>query len=183
MAISTPTTAGQILTSAYVNNNINSGTVYVKSQTIGSGVGSVTVTDAFSATYDNYNIVITGGVASTNANLAMTLGASVTGYFAAYSYVNIGTGGTAVVTNNNATSWTAVGLATATQVSMNLWLQNPFAAANTMLQGGYGRAVADNVASYNGGHGVATSYTSFTITPSAGTLTGGIITVYGYRKA
>jgi hypothetical protein len=29
----------------------------------------------------------------------------------------------------------------------------------------------------------ATSYTAFTITASSGTMTGGTITVYGYRKA
>ena len=37
----------------------------VKKQTIGTAVSSVTVTSAFSATYENYLIKVTGGVAST----------------------------------------------------------------------------------------------------------------------
>jgi hypothetical protein len=32
-------------------------------------------------------------------------------------------------------------------------------------------------------HTVATSYTGFTINPTGSTITGGTITVYGYRKA
>jgi hypothetical protein len=170
---------GEVLTAAAMDSI---GLWLVKSQTIGTGVASVTVTDAFPTSYRSFNVVITGGVASTSANLALTLGASSTGYFAGYSYVNIGTGATAIVTNNNASSWSAVGLATTAQISMNLFLQNPGQAAHTMLQGSVGRAAADNVNSYQGGHGVATAYTSFTITPSAGTLTGGIISVYGYKN-
>ncbi len=33
----------------------------IKKQTIGSGVASVSVTDAYSATYEAYKIIITGG--------------------------------------------------------------------------------------------------------------------------
>ena len=46
----------------------------VKSQTIGTGVSSVTVTDAFSADYDSYKIVISGGVGSATAVLRTQLG-------------------------------------------------------------------------------------------------------------
>jgi len=41
-----------------------SGLTFIKSQTIGSAVSSVTVTGAFSATYDNYLITINGGAGS-----------------------------------------------------------------------------------------------------------------------
>jgi hypothetical protein len=159
------------------------GLTLISATTIGTTVSTVTVSSAFSSTYDNYNIVITGGVGSTNSDIALTLGASATGYFAAYSYVNIGTSATAIVTNNNASSFSRVGQATTTQISANLWLQNPFAAATTMLQGAFGRTVADNVASYVGGHSVASSFTAFTLTPSTGTLTGGTIRVYGYANS
>jgi hypothetical protein len=36
----------------------------IKTQTIGTAVSSVTVTGAFSTTYDNYKIIVSGGVAS-----------------------------------------------------------------------------------------------------------------------
>lgn len=53
MAIKTFTT-GEVLTASDTNTYLaNSGLVFVKSQTIGSAVTSVTVSDAFSATYDN----------------------------------------------------------------------------------------------------------------------------------
>ena len=58
MAIKTFTT-GEVLTAADTNTYLaNSGLVLVKSQTIGTGVASVTISDAFSTTYDNYRITI-----------------------------------------------------------------------------------------------------------------------------
>ena len=45
----------------------------VKKQTIGTAVSSVNVTNAFSATYENYLILISGGVASTTADFGFSL--------------------------------------------------------------------------------------------------------------
>ena len=42
------------------------GLVFIKSQTIGSGVSSVTVNDAFSATFDNYIIAVNTSSSSVN---------------------------------------------------------------------------------------------------------------------
>ena len=54
----------------------------IKKQTIGTGVSSVTVTGAFSATYDNYKIIVTGGSNSVGtSNVLTTLGGSTTGYY------------------------------------------------------------------------------------------------------
>ncbi len=53
----------------------------VKSQTIGTGVSSVTVTGAFSANYDRYKITVSGGVASTPLDIRLTLGSTATGYY------------------------------------------------------------------------------------------------------
>ena len=60
MAIKTFTT-GELLTASDTNTYLaNSGLVYVKSQTIGGvGVTSVDITNAFSATYDNYLVTVT----------------------------------------------------------------------------------------------------------------------------
>ena len=52
----------------------------VKKQTIGSGVSSVNVTSAFSATYENYKIIVNGGVGSATTAVAFKLGASTTTY-------------------------------------------------------------------------------------------------------
>ena len=40
---------------------LNPGLVLIKTETIGTTVSSVTVTSAFSATYDNYKIIVAGG--------------------------------------------------------------------------------------------------------------------------
>jgi hypothetical protein len=58
-----------------------SGLTLISATTIGTTVASVTVTGAFSATYDNYLIIVNGGIASTNNSLVLTLGATTTGYY------------------------------------------------------------------------------------------------------
>ena len=67
---------------AWQSVGVAPGMVLVKSQVIGTTVGSVTVSDAFSATYDAYKIIITGGVTSgATATLLLTLGATNTNYY------------------------------------------------------------------------------------------------------
>ena len=56
MAISTPTTSGQILTSAYLNNNINSGMTYVTGASF-SAVTEILLDSVFTSTYRNYYFV------------------------------------------------------------------------------------------------------------------------------
>ena len=50
---------GSAVTSSLDYQVANQGLTLVKTQTIGSGVSSVTVTDAFSSTFENYCIEIT----------------------------------------------------------------------------------------------------------------------------
>ena len=182
MAISAATTPGQILTSAYVNNNINSGLVYVTSATVGSAVSTVPVTGAFNSTYDNYRIVYSGGTSSTNASLGMTLGAVVTGYYAGLIRVQTATGTVVGVADNNAAKWSYIGYASTTSVELICDILNPFAATPTAYQNG-GWSLTSDCGTSSGINSSATSFTSFNIIPGSGTLTGGTITVYGYRKA
>ena len=62
-----PYSSGDVLTAADLN--ASSGLVFIKSQTIGSGVSSVTVTNVFSSTFENYKVVTTGIAASGSATL------------------------------------------------------------------------------------------------------------------
>ena len=58
-------------------------------------------------------------------------------------------------------------------------LQNPFLAKYTIVQSsGMNTTFSTTSVGY---HGVATSYTGFTLTASTGTFTGGTIAVYGYK--
>jgi hypothetical protein len=182
MAIKTFTT-GEVLTAADTNTFLaNSGLVYVKQQTIGTGVASVTVSDAFSATYDNYKIVISGGASSAQSSISLVLGTSTSTYYGIYLYGNYATSGTAGAGINNATSFTFAAGADIGIINCNIELQNPFLAKYTNIQ-----ALTVNYSTNRGQsigeHETASSFSAFTLAPYSGTLTGGTIFVYGYRKA
>ena len=168
-------------TTAQMNTAITAGVglVPILTQTIGTAVSSVVVSNAFSATYDNYRIIINGGVGSATAVLSLKLGASATGYyggFAGVAYV----GGASNAQYSNSTAFGSAGYGTVNYLQSLVELQSPFLTKYTMMQA----LTVDPVQSLlgTGYHAVATSYTDFTITPSTGTLTGGTIYVYGYKK-
>ncbi len=151
----------------------------IKKQTIGSAVSSVNVTSAFSATYTNYKIIVSGGVSSTAANLLLRVGNPGTGFYGAMILANF-SGGTPFSTGtNNAANWNNAGVANTTGLHLNCELHSPFLTTFTTCQGSYFNTVADT-GTFTGMLNNAISYTDFTISPSAGTLTGGTIYVYGY---
>ena len=158
----------------------------ITAQTIGSAVSSVTVSGAFSATYDAYKIVVTGGAGSTNQALTLTLGSASTGYYASYfrtsSFSSATYDGQLL---NNGSGWTESGYGTTSGLGMNIELQSPFLAKTTILSGVYqrGNTTAVGMGTVSGMLNDTTSYTAFTITPSTGTMTGGTIRVYGYANS
>jgi len=155
----------------------------VKTQVIGTAVSSVNVTSAFSATYDNYKIVISGGVASGSIAFGLKLGSTATGYYSGAAYAQYAGGGLGWRNSNNATSWAFISSATASIIPFNCEVMNPFLAKSTVINFMY----IDAATNGDGGHGSGflnntTSYTDFTLTPASGTWTGGTIYVYGYQK-
>ena len=178
-------TAGEVLTASSLNANFSfaataAGLQLVKTQTIGTGVASVGVTDAFSATYDNYKIVVSGGVGSTSSIFKMVLGSSGTAYYTAMLYASYANTPLADSGSNTAT-WVNIGNIDTTGLSIIMDINNPFLAKNTSFSCGVSRT---GYAGHTSGlHAVASSFTSFTISPDAGTLTGGTIRVYGYRNS
>lgn len=178
MAVKTWTT--ERVTSADINTYLtNSGMVYITQQTVGTGVSSVTISNCFSSTYDAYKITMIGGTSNTAQAIAFRLGASTTGYFAALQYITFTTGAAVIATDNNASAWSWTGEANATFCHMNVDVLNPFAAKYTTYSGGYNGQ--DIYGTIGGVHKVAASYTGFTLSV-AGTMTGSIIRVYGYRQ-
>jgi hypothetical protein len=161
--------------------NPTGGLTLVKAQTIGTTVGSVAVTDAFSATYDAYKIVVAGGVASSSdIEFNFNFTGSTTQYYNSFTYTAWNT--TVVgVGNSNGSSWLYFGSADTNGLAMSLELVNPFLAKYTSAMTACTRMGIAGPS--NGVHKVATSYTGFTLAPSAGTITGGTIYVYGYAKA
>ena len=151
----------------------------VKKQTIGSAVSSVSVTGAFSATYENYKILISGGVGSgANIILRLQLGSVTTGYYSNFIYAAYSGGAVSSVANNNGANFNYMGEADATSINANIDLNSPFLTEQKMISATY-----YDSASTGRTQGVcadANSQTAFTIITSTGTLTGGTIYVYGY---
>lgn len=176
---------GELVTASDANTYLaNSGLDFVKSQTIGSGVSSVTVTGAFSSTWDAYNIVVTGGnMSAGDYGINMRLGSTTTGYYYTGTYLTFGNVGSWIGASN-AAEWGAVGIATTNTLYANVIVHNPNLTKNSYFQSDYiyghpagGRA---NMAGYLADN---TAYTSFTLFVNASSFAGGTITVYGYRKA
>jgi len=173
---------GEVLTAAAMDSI---GLWLVKTQTVGTAVSSVTVTDAFSTTYDNYRIIYTGGSSSANNNLAVTLGASTTGYNEALIYNSYTAAAVNGVARSAQANWQWCGQAGNSLDIGNSCafdLYGPALAKHTYYKNAMWAVANDNGWS-TGAHKVATAYTGFTITPQlASTITGGVIRVYGYRN-
>jgi hypothetical protein len=162
-----------------------SGLTLITAQTIGSAVSSVTVSGAFSATYDFYKITVTGGTGSVNdAQLGLQLGATTTGYnnaFPGATYSPDATGSYNGNSTDNGSSFLAVGRIFTDGLNLNMEVNAPFLAKRTVVSGNF---VSDTVGRiYSGVLKNTTSYTAFTIIPSSGTLTGGTVRVYGYSNS
>jgi hypothetical protein len=150
----------------------------VSATTIGTAVSSVNVTSAFSADYDAYKILISGGVASTGVNMTFKLGASTVSY--SYIYMGVNSGGAITVNRTTSgSSFALTGGGDTNFIHLNLDIVNPFLANYSAISAPF---ATENSTGFMllGTHKVATSYTDFTVAPSSGTLTGGKIYVYGY---
>ena len=198
MVFPTSPTVGQVFTSSgrsWVWNGttwdspagspfVAPGLVLVKSQTIGTAVSSVTVTDAFSADYDNYKITLNGGVSSQENILSLQLGGQTTAYYGSLLYATHTSSTPLAQAVNNSSSFTYAGNGNTNSQMMNVELMSPFilsrrttisAVASRTLNTSYSGQFTGY---FNGG----TSFTGFTIGTNGGTMTGGTIRVYGYRK-
>jgi len=168
-------TAGQVLTAAQMNAI---GLWHISRTTIGSAVSSVTVSDAFSADYDSYKIIVAGGDGSSGLSLTFTLGATVTGYKWAEIVQSYASPTPSSSGNTNAASWNA-GRGDTTLLTMSMEIHSPFLAEYTTFQSLWSR---EGTIGRAGGYlDNTTSYTAFTITTSTGTMTGGTVDVYGFR--
>jgi hypothetical protein len=176
-------TSGQVVQA--VPTGIQSALVLIKTQTIGSGVSSITVTDAFSATYDNYKITIGGGTGSQNQiGLNITMGSNTAGVQGVVYGADYGSAVGAGSAVNNGAAFIFVGQANSTSIFMNGEIHSPYSAENTFATFTGSRANS-NVYFVGSFYELlnTTSYTEFTITMNQGTLTGGTIRVYGYTNS
>lgn len=158
------------------------GLVYVTSTTVGSAVSSVTVSNVFSSTYDNYEVTFTGGTTSASANFLLSFGSATTEYYGSF-YYDLYTGATtATARRSNGADlyigWTGGSIAGRQQT--RFMVASPNKAERTTVTGfNYGGGYSGW---FGGEQFTDTAFTSFKIAVSSGTMTGGTITVYGYRK-
>lgn len=150
----------------------------IKSQTIGSGVSSVTVTDAFSADYDNYLITYTNGTGTTLGDIRLQLGSTTANYknqliYATFSSTPLAYGATL-------TNFGYIGGTDTNEANIECTLEAPYLAKQTKCFARYANSAA--AIHFGGILTDTTSYTAFTISCGAGTITGGQINVYGYNN-
>ena len=160
-----------------------SGLTFISATTIGTTVSSVTVSSAFSATYDNYLITVAGGVGTADTDLGLRLGSTSTGYYAASNRVNWA-GSATIGNDNNAALWNQAGRVSGNYLSMNVNLISPNLVDQTTFIGSWVQASTGGLgAAANGFLNDTTQYTAFTLIPATGTITGGTIRVYGYQNS
>ncbi len=156
----------------------------VKKQTVGTAVASVTVTSAFSATYENYRIIYNGGltsIATGNAFRFQLNNSTGSPYIYAGQFVSQ-SAGSVTPTGSAGASTFSCALTGSGAMNTSLEVGLPFTTSQT--------AISSKNYSWGGGQsyhldiaGVefsSTSHTGFTFSPGSGTMTGGTIYVYGY---
>ena len=182
MAVKTFTT--EVLTSADTNTYLaNSGLVYITQATIGSAVSSVNITSCFSSTYDNYRVTVRANTATNQSALVLEYGTgtAISTNYKSYLHTEFVAWTSGIAANVTATSGAIISYCHSTNITGVCDVFGPNLAVNTTTAGSY---ATDN----NGGTtaGIQTDNTQFTslhLVPLVGTITGGTITVYGYRKA
>jgi hypothetical protein len=154
----------------------------IKTQTVGTGVSSVSVSSAFSATYQNYKILYSNGVASGTIDLLLSLNGITTGYWSSLIYSGFNSVGIAAAKAENAGNFSWTGCATTANTLVEIEIQNPFLAKTKMMNATYNtmNVPTGNIGRTHGFINSTTSATAFTLTTNTGTITGGTIYVYGY---
>jgi hypothetical protein len=164
---------------AWQSVGATSGLTLISATTIGTAVSTVTISGAFSSTYDNYKILVSGGTSSlSDGELNLRLGAQTTGY---KSY-NFYSAYTAVAPTYQApTAHILIGRYGTDGTNSTVDVLAPNLAKTTFVFGSGGSN--DYVHFCSGVSFNNTQFTAFTLFPNTGTLTGGTIYVYGYAKS
>jgi hypothetical protein len=156
-----------------------------------SGVASQSINDVFSATYDNYKVVVSSGV-STSADRVISMrlrvgGADDSG--TAYRLMSTGINASGTGVNSTSTSATSFVLQTNAYYNDALFsatfdVINPFAATDTNISGQSvgGNNTVNFGLNINGSFISETSFTGFSLLNSSGNFSSGKVSVYGYNK-
>jgi hypothetical protein len=188
MAIKT-FTAGEVLTASDTNTYLaNSGLVYIAQATATAGAPSLSISDCFSAAYENYRIVTKFASASAGAP-ALFARMRVSGSdnnTANYHYMMNGHTSANTAASTGATAQTEGYVGGFTGAS-SFDVISPFnSSVQTLLQGQttFFDTSIYYIRNFGVFHNVASSFTGITLFPSASTLTAAFtVRVYGYRQS
>jgi hypothetical protein len=181
--------------SDFVGVGSDSGLIHIETVSFAS-LASQSINDVFSATYDNYLILVKSSCsAATQLNLRMRVGGSdLSSSSYMYGGVYVEYNGSAAVVGENATG-TPGGASSAgfniLDVDGNpgyarLAMFDPFATEQTgiLYEQSFNSGGSRNSGYYEAFSGlttVTTSFTGFTLLPATGNITG-TVSVYGYKK-
>jgi hypothetical protein len=180
MAVKSNFSDGTALPASDINTYLtNGGLVYVTSATVGTGVTSVSVTNCFSATYDAYKIIYMNGTGVSGSAGQFNLIGATSGWYGNLIYGPVGGGVSGAGVNNGAYMNWAGGCAQGTW-NISLEVLAPFLNQRTLASAPFTDATNFGTSTHYLNN--TTSYTGFTLAHPSG-MTGGTITVYGYRKA
>jgi hypothetical protein len=159
--------------------------VKINKTTIGSGVSTVSLDNVFTTTYSNYRVIIEWESCSATAptmNFRLRVGGTDNSGATAYQPKGYSvTSGTLAAFGSAASSF-ALGKVVSTDQSFTLFeIIAPASARATNFTINHFYSNNNEIWSYAATHNLATAYDGFTVYPSSGTLTGGKITVYGYK--
>jgi hypothetical protein len=184
-ALNSPSHADQHTT---VNDTVEAlqqyaGMVLVKTQAVGSGVSSVTVTNAFDSRFENYRVVY-WVTASVNSLVEMSISGetSATGYDSKLFYSSVYSAAAWTdVLRGAADAWIIGYTNASVTASGSVEVYRPYA----NLRARFSSQFSSYVSGVANGATVASSgtqSTGFTLAPSSGTFSGGTIRVYGYNN-
>lgn len=157
------------------------GLVLVKTQTIGTAVSSVTVSDAFNSFYDHYLVTVSGGAGSASIELRIQLGATTSNY--KYQLLYGGYNNTPSAEGSSTQPrFPYVGVGTTSGLSLYCHIYTPNRPTRTHIEAPYFGPSGTDSGRVTGVLDNTTQYTDFTLGTASGTMTGGTIRVYGYRN-
>jgi len=189
MAIKTFTT-GEVLTASDTNTYLaNSGLTYISTTTVTSNVASVTVSNCFSSTYDNYRIIVLGkSSAGGSGSLKMQLNnATGSTYLMGGVYFTFGSATVNGYGPAANTTWTDAFAFESDTSNGSMDIFNPnnvrrtTATANSIKSGAGGATEGHYMMNFL--ETSTSQHTGFTLTPVSAQISTATITVYGYRKA
>jgi len=152
------------------------GSLVLLNTTSFSAVASQSVNDVFSATYDNYKIMVAGGSFSGNDYLTLSFSANSHNY--SFNYVDY-SGASSYARGANTASFAFMGYGYSSDgITASIDVMSPFLAKRTAVNASTSGEIWSGTCT--GIHKQAISYSGFTLATGGATMTGGTIYVYGY---